>query len=80
MPNTDTIKETRVKKLEAAVRDADKALVLAKQAVYLLSEARAVADTFEPLVDVDIDHLAEYIDFCGSEVVELVQDLTNAQC
>lgn len=78
MTKATTIKETRMKELEAAVRDADRALVLAKKAVYLLAEARVVADTFEPLVDCDIDHLAEYIDFCASEVIELVHDLTNA--
>jgi len=78
MTKPSTIKETRMKELEAAVRKADEALVLAKQTVYLLAEARAVADTFEPLVDCDIDHLAEYIDFCCSEVIELVHDLTNA--
>ncbi len=77
MTKPSTIKETRMKELEAAVKKADEALVLAKRSIYLIAEAKAVADTFEPLVDVDIDHLAEYIDFCLEEVVELADRIGN---
>jgi hypothetical protein len=77
MTKPSTIKETRVKELEAAVRKADKALANSKAAITQLAETLGVANTFEAMVDCEIDLLVEHIVDCFEEAVDMTEQVSR---